>query len=96
MSKHTPGPWRLRPTLVGRSMSEVNGVQIWSADIHVASISRKADKSIQQKSADARLIAAAPELLGVLHNALNHPLTHFSGDMEKQVREAIAKATGTP
>jgi hypothetical protein len=35
-------------------------------DLHVASVSNKADKSIDQKVADAKLIAAAPELLAAL------------------------------
>ncbi len=45
--------------------------------------------------AEARLIAAAPDLLAALKAAYEELRTHIGGDVTVQVSEAIAKAEGT-
>ena len=87
MSKWTPGPWRFEPgTKIGLPYV-VYGEDV----IHVES----------GKDSDARLIAAAPDLLDVLArcaSALEHydqlP-SHVAKGLRKAAREAIAKAEGT-
>lgn len=70
MSKHTPGPWSREPELYdkskkkfvprpvrGSSFLDGFGIQIWSQGIGHTGI------GLVHEEADARLIAAAPELL---------------------------------
>jgi hypothetical protein len=80
MLKHTPGPW------------EHNDYQI---------IETKTEKVIanctyggrnSNNSNDARLIAAAPELLQMLQEVVSKNL--LNGAMLKDARAVIAKATG--
>jgi hypothetical protein len=55
---HTPGPWGISY----RRPGGINGAWIVAGGgLRVASLPRRADKSIPQKNADANLIAAAPE-----------------------------------
>ncbi len=54
----TPGPWRFT---LGNG-SSWNGAIIWSDTIKIATMTKPADKPFQQKEADTRLIAAAPDL----------------------------------
>jgi hypothetical protein len=92
MSKHTPGPW------------QVHGSHIYTADPERALLaqvfnsgSKASDYPLQ---ANARLIAAAPELLEALKDALFHVANQ--GDIgvdqwlacERKARAAIAKAEG--
>jgi hypothetical protein len=81
MSKHTPGPWEVEDdtdeVIVSRD-PEANGFQI------VAKTYGPDD------AANARLIAAAPDLLA----ALKH-VRDIYADIEI-VRDAIAKAEGGP
>lgn len=64
-SKHTKGPWN----------TEINNgeLEIWSQDIFIAGVTHDlyftAEKS-GQHAANAALIAAAPEMLEALENAL--------------------------
>ena len=59
--KHTPGPWQLmNGSIVGKS-PELRVCMITSA---------MKDKAVT--NADARLIAAAPELLAALHQIIVH------------------------
>jgi hypothetical protein len=94
-TQHTPGPWQVK-TYAYRShivadVREEGGIENWEG---VASI----DESDGQGTANASLIAAAPELLA----ALNAMLTHMGMDEDswnrptfEQARAAVAKAKGT-
>ena len=90
MSEHTPGPWEIR-----EGAEEVYGTAIYEVGAHdlhpLAAV---------QNEADARLIAAAPNLLEALESA--HGILQMNlGDTDPHVRSAcdlmwaaIAKAKG--
>jgi hypothetical protein len=90
-TQHTPGPWRVTAAKV---MAE-NGRAICLIE------NRKLHEGFQESSANARLIAAAPDLLAALI-AFDNAFSHYcEGDPDSdevsalyQAREAIAKATG--
>lgn len=92
MNKHTPGPWRFWTCRIDSSTGMENYAQFANLNGHVFRA------PLQYLSeADARLIAAAPDLL----EALNAMLTHMGMDEDEwnkvtfdQARAAIAKATG--
>ena len=81
-TKHTPGPWQIDPD---------SDLLISNADLYSVgdTIARAATK------ADARLIAAAPDLLGALMMVLDDPQALDGRPRTAEVvRSAIAKATG--
>lgn len=87
-TKHTPGPW---------SLSGANTVH--GADCIVAFVGT-ADEEVrrlsgERQSADARLIAAAPDLLAALNAALAYLVmagTDHAEPTRDAIRAAIAKA----
>jgi len=84
-TQHTPGPWR------HASLSQVTAPSLGI----VASV-RFNELTDAQVIANARLIAAAPELLEFLQKILSAPGT-IDGDKAvylEQARYVIAKATG--
>ena len=99
MSKHTPGPWvvvgrltkYVEARLVGRLIQEVAACGPTMADEGYG----------QHQEANARLIAAAPDLLEALqdvdalwmHNSIAHGDGKI-GPLHEKVIAAIAKATG--
>lgn len=92
-AKHTPGPWVVDGDVI-------RGDQQRNGSISVASMldvsypyGRRAGES---KHANARLIAAAPELLDALVEAASGYSEFSEGDCEilRKCRAAIAKATG--
>lgn len=90
MSKHTPGPWKVaKPRKSYRDGKMMYGI------VGPECVIDYEDWGFTR--ANARLIAAAPELL----DALNAMLTHMGMDEDEwnkvtfnQARAAIAKATG--
>ncbi len=83
---HTPGPWLVTKTPAGKAkIVDDNGFSIANAT----------SGSYAQQEIDARLIAAAPDLLAALQKVLsaaeNGPRREIFADI---AREAIAKATG--
>lgn len=94
MSKYTPGPWFVRKwdgdEWPDRRISI--GPQSNGTAIAVCISPRYYDD--EQMEADAKLIAAAPELLDALESALTI-LIDSVGDFDyDKARAAIAKATG--
>jgi hypothetical protein len=101
-TQHTPGPWQVIDGFYP-SIKEVFGASfnikcvMWATDL--------TEEDYQQRSADLRLIAAAPELLEALKKSRegiesmttweheNDPAKPFS-DCLKLIDAAIAKATG--
>ena len=83
MSAHTPGPWS-----VGWGTGFINQVQIEPAIGY-------AYGSGKEVKANARLIAAAPELLTALQGALESMETGITSiGVIQAARDAIAEATG--
>lgn len=66
MSKHTPGPWHVVPLTLG-SVEAENGTAVCQA--FMTKQPRKAEDH-EERLANARLIAAAPELLEALKDYL--------------------------
>lgn len=98
-TKHTPGPWlRDRESGFDCDVRAANGRKIASVNVQNAPKSKKGWLSRQKENeANARLIAAAPDLL----NALAEIVAAADGDGWKALdagfnnaRTAIAKATG--
>ena len=89
--KHTPGPWNcMRASAAGRNIicSDTRPV-----DICVLS---NRDKTQTEIDANARLIAAAPDLLAACQRALDWLASYPGGNADRaweQVRDAIVKAT---
>lgn len=81
--QHTPGPWN------------VNGSDIYA---ELPTIARMVDSAIpeDEQEANARLIAACPEMLEMLKAVIDRDDADslFATPLLKQVREVIAKAEG--
>jgi hypothetical protein len=88
MTQHTPGPWEFLPPDDG-NCGAITAKTGWICDF-----------AEEPSDANARLIAAAPDLLEALKNLVNqHNTVYGIGDMEMQsaidfAHKAIAKATG--
>ena len=98
MSGHTPGPWAVT-TAKPRKVT-AGGVLICTAVLRNSATTsqNKHGKGEDEAKANARLIAAAPELLVPLQFAVNHLNTDtFIGDaideFHTMAAAAIAKAT---
>ena len=90
MAKHTPGPW----AVVGTNIEQIE------EGVEIATVSEYRTMTLRQ-SANARLIAAAPDLLAALREAdtyLHSVLSIQHDDVTDAVRQtvlaAIARATG--
>lgn len=66
-AKHTPGPWNVSPYGVGFEIDAANGQSIAQAQ-QIAQTKKPEDHN--ERKANARLIAAAPELLEALQVAV--------------------------
>lgn len=100
MSKHTPGPWIINPRAV-TSVQDANERGIAACGGFFSSLPDRAMGDCEQE-ANARLIAAAPQLLEALMMALDDsevmapdgkPLC-VGPDTLTRMRAAIAAATG--
>jgi hypothetical protein len=83
--KHTPGPWKVEDGgFVGGPIGFGRVCQTWN----------KFEEDFQNAEANARLIAAAPELYGALIklNTLCGP--HVGETLRAEVQAALAKAEG--
>ena len=97
---HTPGPWKVAENLFGSTASyEVyTNIETKSGK---GGYTRICQITPRDQKANARLIAAAPELLAVLERVQSMFSYQFEGgltgcmaDLSIDVRAAIAKATG--
>ena len=101
--KHTPGPWYVGSgTYEGRNIYSVASVTDDEGFTYQPIVASAEDDGIKCWDANARLIAAAPDLLEALEDAVidfdnwaahedNHPHEHLVAWAEK-ARAAIAKA----
>ena len=92
MSAHTPGPWEV---VDGRRIGVILPNAIGGGyDSHCIAVTQ--ESAHINAEANARLIAAAPELLEALKAIKDHPNTRY--EVEAQLGEstwnAIAKAEG--
>ena len=87
MSKHTPGPWRFEPHSV-----DSNYMLIYCSNTPGEGDNVRGYCG----AANARLIAAAPDLLEALQRLIESGDVRDAGEAGalKQARAAIAKATG--
>ncbi len=100
-NKHTPGPWK-HVVKYGDNSGPINGPDGKA----VASIVGNSTRPTEEKGANARLIAAAPELLEVARSAAAigyHGMPEGEGpcrcsrcDLVREASATIAKATGGP
>ena len=99
-TKHTPGPWKVGQYLGSLRQFVIHtdvGDKGRGSDVAVTSIAFGSDETV----ANARLIAAAPDLLAVLQDVdalwMHHSVAHGDGKispLHEKVIAAIAKATG--
>ena len=103
MSKHTPGPWEVvNATDVfgplggdsgdGMAAAENDGWQVASCDVGVGFFEGEpVCVSFDVKRANARLIAAAPELLDLAHEVLASATIETPVHLVKMADKAIRK-----
>lgn len=106
MNKHTPGPWLLRTAPTSAGLCHIVSAADWrGAFIYGDGIRKCVDDALpkaQELAANARLIAAAPDLLEALIllevemvASGNAQATDFGWKPAiEKTRAAIAKATG--
>ncbi len=106
MEKHTPGPWMQGRPLTATGITPIKtlaGRQLVAHVTHPKWGYEDTPADPVECSANARLIAAAPELLAAIENAANVLAGIACGDLKtirpdsaalKQARAAIAKAKG--
>lgn len=96
MSKHTQGPWALLPEECDKPYIRIRGTALGGrykiANVLTPVYENVHAREAEETRANARLIAAAPELLEALKNFVDGCST--SVDAAAQARAAIAKATG--
>ena len=92
-AKHTPGPWRIATEPSGIRARHIKADSYLTVCSFLTSVSRNCGPD--EINANARLIAAAPDLLALLVELVDiegpMPGTSAWGD---KARAAIAKATG--
>ena len=84
---HTPGPWKFRSTPISAVVTSESGVVVHTEDVDWEEVGS------ETVAANARLIAAAPELLAIARRIVagNHTHTNFVALVE-DARAVIAKA----
>ncbi len=87
---HTPGPWELR-----EGWEEVFGPGIYTPDAHETEPHAAVSQFDPNAEDDARLIAAAPDLLAALDKLCEHPCPDMYDERWDLANAAIAKARGT-
>lgn len=101
-AKHTPGPWRVSERGERTPYTEICVINAPGGEVEIIT-----DNESSDTIADARLIAAAPEMYEAL-TAMLHRFEiycggpdnpyggHTDGELLNRARSAIAKAEGTP
>ncbi len=105
MSKHTPGPWFIQTEESSRDGKEYTWIQPESQHWGVCRLPINTKRAPEESQANARLIAAAPELLEAAKHALkcldaaNETLGGWAGEeyykvARNDLKKAIAKVEG--
>lgn len=94
--KHTPGPWNAKSAEShGTSVTGPSGISIaWSSTSMTVGKEGSYSIGYQEAAANARLIAAAPDLLAALKAILNHPVSVVTVQLMQDAIAAIEKAGG--
>lgn len=87
---HTPGPWQVKPNSVGGPAVGPEGSVV--ADIRTYGGPHVGGRQHPQTDANARLVAAAPDLLEALRCACNY--IDKLGGTSSPYRALLARATG--
>ncbi len=92
-TQHTPGPWeadtRLNRTLpLGRD----SAYGVWKGGVLIADIAGRPKSRRNEEDANARLIAAAPELLHALSQLLAWKFEPWAGDDSPEEEVVIYEA----
>lgn len=90
MNKHTPGPW---DRIIADGYT-VRHPQIYSDTGPIANATFLGNNRLDELNANARLIAAAPDLLEALEALLDYENGIQKSIAEQMARAAIAKAGG--
>ena len=101
--KYTPGPWEFDPTCFESTIavtppeSRLVIAEVWPMQSDESSEDETYDiKTDPISIANARLIAAAPELLELCRDLIaTHGACFLGKDILKKMKEVVAKATGT-
>jgi hypothetical protein len=91
---HTPGPWKLATTYAKAQAGKYQVVPWATQRQPIARVAARPDYPPEQAEADARLIAAAPELLEALRECLGVLESYAGHPIVEAARSAIAKAGG--
>lgn len=98
MSKHTPGPWKAGPPATGLNPSEHRYIHAGGDLVARASAGYAPNHRLgDQLDANAKLIAAAPDLYAVakdLRETCAYIDSGISQEMRDRIDAAIAKAEG--
>jgi len=103
MSKHTPGPWQVLPEECDKPYIRIRGTVLGGrykiANVITPSYEGVHEREAVETRANARLIAAAPELLEALKAFVadwsdDTGMSSPSYESVRLAREAIAKAEG--
>lgn len=86
MPKSTPGPWRVRNCQTAVLVDVVRNGEAMLIAL-VADNDTEGDTEIDRKTNNARLIAAAPEMLDLLKQIADWPFPFLSGAGIDEVRE---------
>ena len=97
-SKHTPGPWRA----YGFMITGGDFRQVAECNMPVGTPGREEDATVDEDQANARLIAAAPDLLAACEMLISDPSEEWSqtefdrrvGAARDMARAAVKKAKG--
>ena len=93
-AQHTPGPWRINLDCETMISNCLDGAE--AADI--CEVSEWSQVFWEERNANARLIAAAPELLEALESARGVLIEHYAAQENDypldRINAAIAKARG--
>ena len=101
-SQHTPGPWKSLPEEADKPYIRVRGTALGRrykiANVMDPTYNGATDQDFEETRANARLIAAAPELYAALEQIaqISEYNTSSMGWVVGLAKAAIAKATGEP
>ena len=106
MTKHTPGPWLLagddgKSDATAYARTPVNQNPLYIARVYGEGVLASSSPGTEERKANARLIAAAPDLLAACKAALSlveslpyDPTDRQTLRINDQIADAIAKAEG--